>query len=79
MHFNVFTVYKSYFFYLQVNLIIPLVFLVICSFLVFLPIYVRPFEVGMGLAITATGVPAYFLFVYWQNKPKIIRETISKL
>ena len=52
------------------KLIIPIVFLLICSFLVFLPLYVRPMEVGMGLLITATGVPVYFAGVYWRNKPK---------
>ncbi|KAL7644942.1 UNVERIFIED_CONTAM: hypothetical protein RMT77_004759 [Armadillidium vulgare] len=62
---------------IKVHIIIPIIFLFICGFLVFLPIYVRPFEVGMGLAITATGVPAYMLFIYWKNKPKIIRNFLE--
>ena len=48
---------------------VPVVFLLICGFLVFMPLYVKPVEVGMGILITFTGVPAYFVFVYWKNKP----------
>ncbi|KAA0199054.1 hypothetical protein HAZT_HAZT001200 [Hyalella azteca] len=54
---------------IKINLVIPIVFLLVCGFLVFLPIYVRPWEVGMGLFITATGVPAYLVGVRWKNKP----------
>lgn len=53
----------------QVNIILPIVFFVICVFLAVLPIYVSPVEVGVGVAIVLTGIPVYFLFVYWQNKP----------
>ncbi|XP_071541986.1 Y+L amino acid transporter 2 isoform X2 [Panulirus ornatus] len=64
---------------IKVCIIIPVIFLLICGFLVFLPLYVRPFEVGMGILITASGIPAYFLFVYWKNKPKIIRRALESL
>ena len=53
----------------QVHIAIPIVFLLICGFLVFMPLYVKPMEVGMGILITFTGVPAYLVFVYWRNKP----------
>lgn len=62
----------------QVNIIVPIAFLLVCGFLVFLPLYVQPHEVGMGLLITGSGVPAYFLFVYWQNKPKIVRTALGE-
>jgi len=64
---------------LQVPLFLPIIFLLICAFLVFLPIYVRPFEVGMGILITITGIPVYFVFVWWQRKPKVIREMSQNL
>ena len=50
----------------------------ICAFLVFMPIYVRPYEVAAGLLITATGIPAYFIGVYWQNKPDWMKNFSSK-
>ncbi|KAG0719517.1 Y+L amino acid transporter 2 [Chionoecetes opilio] len=64
---------------IKVHLAVPIVFLLVCSFLVFLPLYVRPYEVGMGLLITGSGIPAYFLFVYWQNKPRPVRILLDKI
>ncbi|XP_037091885.1 Y+L amino acid transporter 2-like isoform X1 [Pollicipes pollicipes] len=55
---------------IRVNIVIPILFLMICGFLVFMPLYVKPIEVGMGILITFTGVPAYLVFVYWKNKPQ---------
>jgi len=62
---------------IKVNILIPLLFLVICTFLVFLPIYVRPFEVGMGIAITATGIPAYLIGVAWKGKPDGLKKAVG--
>ncbi|KAK7072563.1 Y+L amino acid transporter 2 [Halocaridina rubra] len=64
---------------IKVNILVPIAFLLICGFLVFLPFYVRPLEVGMGILITASGIPAYFLFVYWKNKPMIVQKMLRKL
>ena len=33
---------------------------------------------GIGIAIILTGVPVYFVFVYWKNKPKIIQSLLGK-
>ncbi|KAK3877911.1 hypothetical protein Pcinc_017421 [Petrolisthes cinctipes] len=63
---------------IKINIIIPIMFLLICGFLVFLPLYVRPFEVGMGLLITASGIPVYFLFIYI-NKPPVIKRVLRNL
>lgn len=57
---------------------IPITFLVICTFLVFMPLYVRPVEVGMGLLITASGIPVYLIGVYWQNKPNVFLEMLGR-
>lgn len=64
---------------IKVSIIIPILFLMICGFLVFLPLYVRPVEVGMGILITASGIPAYFLFVYWENKPAFVQNLLRRL
>ncbi|XP_068235009.1 Y+L amino acid transporter 2 [Palaemon carinicauda] len=64
---------------IKINIIIPILFLLICGFLVFLPLYVRPYEVGMGILITASGIPAYFLFIYWENKPAFVQRALRGL
>ncbi|XP_047496043.1 Y+L amino acid transporter 2-like isoform X1 [Penaeus chinensis] len=64
---------------IKVNLLIPCAFFLICGFLVFLPLYVRPLEVGMGILITVSGIPAYLLLVYPQNKPAFFRKILDKL
>ena len=42
-----------------------------------MPIYVRPYEVAAGLLITATGIPAYLIGIYWQNKPVWLKSLSS--
>jgi hypothetical protein len=59
---------------LQVNLGIPILFLFICSFLVFLPFYADPVVIGMALLITSVGIPVYFVGVEWKNKPNLLRK-----
>lgn len=55
---------------LQVSVWIPVFFIVVCLFLVFLPVYYKPLEVAVAIAITLTGIPAYFIGVSWNNKPQ---------
>lgn len=54
---------------IKMPLWIPVTFVALCAFLVLVPCYERPYEVGMGVAITLSGVPAYFVGVAWKNKP----------
>lgn len=58
-------------------MLIPIVFVIICAFLVIVPIYVAPYEVGMGILITAIGVPVYYIGVVWQNKPRFLLKAIG--
>ncbi|KAI4472798.1 hypothetical protein M0802_016499 [Mischocyttarus mexicanus] len=54
---------------IKVPLWIPVTFVALCAFLVLVPCYERPYEVGMGILITASGIPAYFMGVRWHKKP----------
>ena len=63
---------------IKVHMAVPIVFLGICSFLVFMPLYVRPIEVGMGLLITASGIPVYMVSVRWRNKPMWFRKLLGE-
>ncbi|XP_011188010.1 Y+L amino acid transporter 2 [Zeugodacus cucurbitae] len=62
---------------IKVSLWIPAVFVVICAFLVVVPVYVAPYEVGMGVLITVIGVPFYYVGVVWKNKPKLLQSAIN--
>ncbi|KAF7994784.1 hypothetical protein HCN44_004256 [Aphidius gifuensis] len=55
---------------IKVPIIIPIIFVLICAFLVILPCFVQPEVVGWGIVITLSGVPAYFIGVEWKNKPQ---------
>lgn len=54
---------------IKVNVLVPIAFVVICLFLIVMPCVEAPFEVGMGAALTLSGVPAYYFGVYWKDKP----------
>lgn len=63
---------------LQLPLIIPITFFVISAFLMVVPCYVAPYEVGMGILITTAGIPVYFFGVVWKGKPKAVQQAIGK-
>ncbi|ODN00877.1 Large neutral amino acids transporter small subunit 2 [Orchesella cincta] len=50
---------------IKVHIILPIIFLLICGFLVVVPCFVRPIELGVGILITITGIPFYVIFIWW--------------
>ncbi|CAH0404913.1 unnamed protein product [Chilo suppressalis] len=62
---------------IRVNLLLPIAFLIICTFLVVFSCFTHPQEVGIGVAFTALGVPIYFVFIQWQNKPQWLQSTCN--
>ncbi|XP_044124018.1 cystine/glutamate transporter isoform X3 [Neovison vison] len=58
----------------KVPLFIPALFSFTCLFMVALSLYSDPFSTGIGFIITLTGVPAYYLFIIWDKKPKWFRR-----
>ncbi|XP_041979565.1 large neutral amino acids transporter small subunit 1 [Aricia agestis] len=54
---------------IKVNIVVPIVFSIICIFLVICSCFRTPFEVGIGVAFIVIGVPVFGVFVYWKNKP----------
>jgi amino acid transporter len=49
---------------IKMNLLIPILFFLMCLFLLIFPFFVSPFEVLIGLAIILSGIPVYFVFVW---------------
>ncbi|DAA20880.1 TPA: solute carrier family 7, (cationic amino acid transporter, y+ system) member 11 [Bos taurus] len=58
----------------KVPLFIPALFSFTCLFMVALSLYSDPFSTGIGFIITLTGIPAYYLFIIWDKKPKWFRR-----
>ncbi|XP_006977662.1 cystine/glutamate transporter [Peromyscus maniculatus bairdii] len=63
----------------KVPLFIPALFSFTCLFMVVLSLYSDPFSTGVGFLITLTGVPAYYLFIVWDKKPKWFRQLSDRI
>ncbi|KAL3208065.1 hypothetical protein MRX96_009662 [Rhipicephalus microplus] len=61
---------------IKVPLIFPIVFLAMCTFLTFMPLYASPTETGMGLVILITGIPCLLYLRHLepeeQSDPKVL-------
>ncbi|XP_043264295.1 large neutral amino acids transporter small subunit 1 isoform X2 [Colletes gigas] len=60
---------------IKVSIVLPIIFFIICAFLVTLPCYVSPWEVGVGVIIILSGFPVYWIFIHWKRKPKWLVRT----
>lgn len=61
---------------IKVNIIFPVLFFLISMFLVVLPFFSQPLETSIGAGIMLSGIPVYFLTIYWEDKPMGYRRTI---
>lgn len=64
---------------IKISLIWPVIYLIFWAFLLIFSLYSEPVVCGIGLAIMLTGVPVYFLGVYWQNKPQCFDAFVNKM
>lgn len=49
---------------IRVNLALPVIFLIICLFLVISSAFQSPLEVGVGTAIILSGIPVYYITIH---------------
>ncbi|CAL8267516.1 unnamed protein product [Boreogadus saida] len=61
----------------KVPLIIPVLFCLTCFFMVFLSLYSDPVNTGIGFAISLTGIPAYYLFIVFDRRPKWLQRCLD--
>lgn len=54
---------------IRVNLIIPILFIILCVTLVLLPSLESPKQLIIGFIITLAGIPVYYIGFYSKNKP----------
>ncbi|KAL3208069.1 hypothetical protein MRX96_009665 [Rhipicephalus microplus] len=52
---------------IKVNIILPILFFLISLFLVVLPFFSQPLETSIGAGIMLSGIPVYFLTIYWKG------------
>ncbi|XP_071313928.1 cystine/glutamate transporter isoform X2 [Trachinotus anak] len=63
----------------KVPLFIPVIFCLTCFFMVFLSLYSDPVNTGIGFAISLTGIPAYYIFIYFHHKPKWFQWALDSI
>jgi len=61
---------------IKVPHVVYILFLVICLFLVVVPLITNPQDIGIGLLIIFVGVPVYWLGVCWKKKPKAFQNFV---
>ncbi|XP_073688036.1 asc-type amino acid transporter 1 [Garra rufa] len=59
---------------IKVSLFVPVCYLLFWALLLGFSLHSEPLVCGVGLVIMLTGVPVYFLGVYWKDKPKCIYD-----
>lgn len=70
---------KAFFYVsLQISLIWPVIYLLFWAFLLIFSLYSEPVVCGIGMVIMLTGVPVYFLGVYWEKKPQCFDAFVGK-
>ncbi|XP_062967839.1 large neutral amino acids transporter small subunit 1 isoform X2 [Cynocephalus volans] len=61
---------------IKVNLALPVFFILACLFLIAVSFWKTPVECAIGFAITLSGLPIYFVGVWWRDKPKWLFQGI---
>ncbi|CAB1421439.1 unnamed protein product [Pleuronectes platessa] len=64
---------------IKISLIWPVIYLVFWAFLLIFSLYSEPLVCGIGLLIMLSGVPVYFLGVYWDKKPQCFHRLVDKM
>jgi len=64
---------------IRVNMFFPIIYTIATIFITIVPMIASPIETGIGIAIILTGVPVYFIFVYWKNKPQFIQSILATM
>ena len=64
---------------IRVNLIWPTIYIAASIFITVVPMLADPKGTGMGVLIILTGVPVYFIFIAWKNKPRVLQHAIGNL
>ena len=64
---------------IKVNLIFPIIYIIASAMITVIPMMAEPINTARGTGMILTGVPVYFLFVYWKNKPVWFRRLVLEV
>ncbi|XP_067007299.2 large neutral amino acids transporter small subunit 1 [Anabrus simplex] len=64
---------------IKVHLALPITFLFCCLFLIVIPAVAEPINTAIGMAITLSGVPVYYICIRWKGKPEAYDKLHRKL
>uniref|UniRef100_A0A3P8VDT3 Solute carrier family 7 member 10a n=1 Tax=Cynoglossus semilaevis TaxID=244447 RepID=A0A3P8VDT3_CYNSE len=64
---------------IKVNMLIPIAYMIFWAVLLCFSLYSEPVVCGLGMVIMLTGVPVYFVGVYWKNKPRALYRLVEKV
>ncbi|MBZ3885298.1 Asc-type amino acid transporter 1 [Sciurus carolinensis] len=64
---------------IKVNLLVPVAYLVFWAFLLVFSFISEPMVCGVGIIIILTGVPIFFLGVFWRRKPKCVHRLTESM
>nr|XP_005892478.2 PREDICTED: large neutral amino acids transporter small subunit 1 [Bos mutus] len=64
---------------IKVHLALPVFFILACLFLIAVSFWKTPVECGIGFTIILSGLPVYFLGVWWRDKPKWLLQSIFSM
>ncbi|XP_078607430.1 large neutral amino acids transporter small subunit 1-like isoform X2 [Branchiostoma floridae x Branchiostoma japonicum] len=62
-----------------VHLSLPIFFVLACMFLVIVSIYETPIQCLVGFGIILSGLPVYFVGVWWKAKPKWLVDGLDSM
>ena len=62
---------------IKVNLIFPILYIIASAMITVVPMMAEPLNTAIGTGMILTGVPIYFIFIYWKNKPLWVRKLLS--
>lgn len=63
---------------LQVNIMVPISYLLFWAVLLCFSLYSEPVVCGLGMVIMLTGVPVFFIGVQWKDKPKWVYVLVGE-
>lgn len=63
---------------LQISMLIPIAYMIFWAVLLCFSLYSEPVVCGLGMVIMLTGVPVYFVGVYWKNKPRALYRLVGE-